>query len=177
MRTQLGKILSPVFCTFLIVSIISALSAGCSTLFRPHEKRAHAILLPTTGSVARGTVNFIERSDGMQVTYNIADLPPNNSYYFRIYERGHCNAFSARDNGQVFDPSRLSWDGASLNTRPAGSMPNIKADANGVATGFVVVADLTLDGIRSVVGRSVVVLQDKDNGARRPRLACGVIRR
>ncbi|GAM51945.1 superoxide dismutase [Cu-Zn] precursor [bacterium endosymbiont of Mortierella elongata FMR23-6] len=149
------------------------LNAGCSTLFRPHEKRAHAVLLPTLGSNARGTVNFIERVDGMQVTYNLVGLPPNSDYSFLIYERGHCNAFSARDSGQVFDPSR--WSGGSA--RPAGNMPNIRADANGGATGFVVVTELTLDGIRSVVGRSVVVLRNEDASLEKTRLACGVIRR
>lgn len=176
MRKPLGKITSPVFCVFLMVSVFSMLNAGCATLFRPHEKRAHAVLLPTLGNNARGTVNFIERVDGMQVTYNLVGLPPNSDYSFLIYERGHCNAFSARDSGQVFDPSRLSGESALGNARPAGKMPNIRADANGGATGFVVVTELTLDGIRSVVGRSVVV-RNEDASIEKARLACGVIRR
>ncbi len=177
MKNQSGKVLSPVFIMLMIVGVFSVLNAGCSTLFGPREKSAHAILLPVVGGTARGTVNFVERADGMQVTYNIVGLPPNCDYRFQIYERGHCDAFTARNTGQVFDPSRLSWSGIPGNARPAGNMPNIKADTNGVATGFVVVTELTLDGIRSVIGRSVVVLHDEDIAVGKSRLACGVIRR
>src|SRR5260363_310341 len=111
----------PLLPRFFLMSLLCGASmlssgciSGCTTLFKPYEKRARAVLLPTAGNTARGTVAFVER-------------------------------------------------------------------ANGVATGFIVVSDLALDGIRSVENRSIVILRlnnEASTVARRsaPRLACGVIR-
>jgi Cu-Zn family superoxide dismutase len=66
--------------------------------------------------------------------------------------------------------------------RVEGDLGNIRADANGVATGFIVAPDLSLDGIRSVVQRAVVIHHDAIDPYAYPQrgtggaLACGVIR-
>jgi Cu-Zn family superoxide dismutase len=63
-----------------------------------------------------------------------------------------------------------------------GDLGNIHADANGVATGFIVAPDVSLDGIRSVLQRAVLLHRDPtdpyaypQHGAG-PALACGAIR-
>jgi Cu-Zn family superoxide dismutase len=66
--------------------------------------------------------------------------------------------------------------------RNVGQLPNIHADIDGRAVGFVIAPDLSLDGIRSVLGRAIVVLKYPDEnyttqrGAERP-ISCGVINR
>ena len=65
---------------FIVLAASSLLLCGCTSFLRPQEKRADAQLQPTAGNLARGTVTFIERSDGVQVTYNLAGLPPNSDH-------------------------------------------------------------------------------------------------
>ncbi|MDI9654107.1 superoxide dismutase family protein, partial [Burkholderia cenocepacia] len=71
------------------------LLAGCTSFSSSHEKRADAQLQPTVGSQARGAVTFVERPDGVQVTYNLVGLPPNSDHALQVHERGDCNAGDA----------------------------------------------------------------------------------
>ena len=165
--------------TTIVLATCSMFLVGCSTLFGNHEKRADAQLNPTVGNVTRGIVTFIERSDGVQVTYNISGLPPNSDHAFRIHERGDCNAADASSAGGVFSPAA---ERLKKGARVEGDLANIHADVNGVATGFIIAPDLSLDGIRSVVSRSVVIHRDQEDfyapsdHSPGPALACGVIK-
>ena len=158
--------------------LASAALGGCAAFFGPHEKRADAQVLPTVGNTARGTVTFIERADGVQVTYNLVGLPPNSDHALQVHERGDCNAADGSSAGGVFAPAA---DRLKSGVRRAGDLGNIHADATGVAAGFVVATEVSLDGIRSVAGRSVLVARepsdpefpDRGVGAA---IACGVIR-
>ena len=164
---------------FIVLAASSVLLCGCSTFQRPQEKRADAQLLPTVGNQARGLVTFIERSDGVQVTYNLAGLPPDSDHALQIHERGDCNAADGSSAGQVFSPAA---ERLKAGARVEGDLGNIHADANGVATGFIVAPDVSLDGIRSVLQRAVLLHHDASDpyaypqhGAG-PALACGLIR-
>ncbi|CAN7469047.1 superoxide dismutase family protein [Trinickia sp. LjRoot230] len=176
-RTDGRRTLSVLACVAL-VGVTGAALGGCAALFGPHEKRAAAQLLPTVGSAARGGVTFIERSDGVQVTYSISGLPPNSDHALQVHERGDCNAVEGSSTGPVFAPgaSRLR-----AGVRLAGDLGNIHSDATGGATGFIVAPELALDGVRSVIGRSVQIHREPgdpafpDHGAGAA-LACGVIR-
>jgi Cu-Zn family superoxide dismutase len=63
-----------------------------------------------------------------------------------------------------------------------GDLASIRADANGTATGFIVAPDVSLDGVRSVLSRAIVLHRDTADGyamvphGAGPALACGVIR-
>lgn len=164
--------------TALVSLAASLILAGCALIFGSHEKRADVQLVPGAGSTARGTVTLIEHADGVQVTYNIRGLPPDSDHALQIHERGDCNAPGAA--GGVFSPGaeRLK-QGARLE----GDLVNLHADANGVATGFIVSPDVSLDGVRSVIGRALIVHRDaqdyyafppRDAG---PALSCGIIRK
>ncbi|WP_116136044.1 superoxide dismutase family protein [Trinickia diaoshuihuensis] len=166
--------------SMVIAALVLASTAlgGCAAFFGPHEKRADAQVLPTVGNTARGTVTFIERADGVQVTYNLVGLPPNSDHALQVHERGDCNAADGSSAGAVFAPAA---DRLKTGVRRAGDLGNIHADATGVAAGFVVATEVSLDGVRSVIGRSVLVARepsdpefpDRGVGAA---LACGVIR-
>lgn len=161
-----------------MVLAASATLGGCAALFGPHEKRASAQVLPTAGNTARGSVTFIERSDGVQVTYNLVGLPRNSDHALQVRERGDCNAADASSAGPVFAPAA---DRLKSGVRRAGDLGNIHADAAGVAAGFIVAPDVALDGVRSVIGRSVSVAREAGDPAFPdrnvgPALACGVIR-
>ncbi|KAF1055853.1 MAG: hypothetical protein GAK41_00300 [Burkholderia gladioli] len=129
---------------------------GCTSFASTHEKRATALLQPTFGSQTRGALTFVERPDGVQVSYNFVGLPPDTDQALQVHERGDCNAV-------------------------AGDLGNIHADSNGVAAGFIVAPDVALDGVRSVLGRSVLIHRDGGDPAfpqhgAGPGLACGVVR-
>ncbi|PLZ00248.1 superoxide dismutase family protein [Burkholderia sp. WAC0059] len=158
----------------------SVLLAGCSGFFlTPQEKRADAQLVSTLGNQARGTVTFVERSDGVQVSYNLAGLPPDSDHALEIHERADCNAADGSSAGSVFAPAAQQLKPGE---RVEGELGNIHADSNGVATGFMVEPDLSLDGVRSVLQRSVLVYRDALDPyawpARGvgPAISCGVIR-
>ncbi|RAS35994.1 superoxide dismutase family protein [Paraburkholderia bryophila] len=164
---------------FIVLAAGSVLLGGCGTFLRPQEKRADAQLLPTVSNQARGLVTFIERSDGVQVTYNLAGLPPNSDHALQVHERGDCNAADGSSAGEVFSPAA---ERLKAGARVEGDLGNIHADANGVATGFIVAPDVSLDGIRSVLQRAVVLHRDPSDSyaypphGAGPALACGLIR-
>lgn len=165
----------------VVAALLLAASAGlggCAAYFGPHEKRADAQVLPTVGNTARGAVTFIERADGVQVTYNLAGLPPNSDHALQVHERADCNAADGSSAGAVFAPAA---DRLKAGVRRAGDLGNIHADATGVAAGFIVAPDVALDGVRSVLGRSVLVAHEPSDPAFPDRgvgaaLACGMIR-
>ena len=169
------RALSVVACVALW-GLAGAPLSGCSAFLGHHEKRASAQLRPTVGSAAQGAVTFIEREDGVQVTYNLAGLPPGD-HALQVHERGDCNAADGASAGPVFAPaaSRLR-----AGVRLEGDLGNLHADANGGATGFIVAPDVSLDGVRSVIGRSVLIYREPadpafpDHGVG-PALGCGVI--
>jgi Cu-Zn family superoxide dismutase len=164
---------------FIVLAASSLLLCGCTTFLRPQEKRAEAQLVPAVGSQARGLVTFIERSDGVQVTYNLSGLPPDSDHALQVHERGDCNSVDGSSLGDIFAPAA---ERLKTGARVEGDLGNIHADSNGVASGFIVAPDVSLDGIRSVLQRAVVVHRDASDpyawpqhGAGAP-LACGVIR-
>jgi superoxide dismutase, Cu-Zn family len=164
---------------FIVLAASSLLLCGCTSFLRPQEKRADAQLLPTVSNLARGSVTFIERSDGVQVTYNLAGLPPNSDHALQVHERGDCNAADGSSAGPVFSPAA---ERLRAGARVEGDLGNIHADANGVASGFIVAPDVSLDGVRSVLQRSVLLHHDATDPYAYPQhgagnaLACGLIR-
>jgi len=174
----LGRFLSQLKRNVAIgVAIISSIWMTACTFWGPHERSAQAIVVPMPGHRVHGRVIFSERADGLQVTYDLAGLPSARAYGLHIHERGDCNAVDARSMGGIFSPGvRIG----SPSRRPEGQLPNIRADVNGVATGFFIVPDLALSGIRSVLERAIVVSGQADDPYRMTiqkgsRLACGVI--
>ncbi|MEI5996979.1 superoxide dismutase family protein [Paraburkholderia bengalensis] len=165
--------------SIIVLAATSALLSGCMGFLKPQEKRADAQLLPTLGNQTRGSVTFIERSDGVQVTYNLTGLPPNSDHALQVHERGDCNSVDGSGAGAVFAPAA---ERLKIGARVEGDLGNIHADAAGVAAGFIVAPDVSLDGVRSVLQRAVLLHRDASDpyaypqhGAG-PALACGLIR-
>jgi Cu-Zn family superoxide dismutase len=163
----------------MVVAASGFLLGGCGLIFQSHEKYASAVLQPTAGNSARGTVTFIERADGVQASYNLSGMPPDSEHALQIHERGDCIVANLADTGPLFAPgAERSKPGAKVE----GDLAGIRADANGSATGFIVAPDLSLDGVRSVLSRAIVLHRDAadrysavPHGAG-PALACGVIK-
>jgi Cu-Zn family superoxide dismutase len=166
------------FAAVIILAAGGASLGGCGILFQNHEKRAVATLQPSAGNTANGSVTFIERADGVQVTYNLSGMPPESDHALQIHERGDCIVSNMSDTGPIFAPAS---ERLTAGSKSEGDLATIHADANGTASGFIVAPDVSLDGVRSVLAHAIIVHRDAadhyslvPHGAG-PSLACGVI--
>ena len=64
-----------------------------------------------------------------------AGMPPNSEHALQVHERGDCIVISQPDAGPVFAPVS---DRKRSSSRLEGDLANIRSDANGAATGFIV---------------------------------------
>jgi Cu-Zn family superoxide dismutase len=142
---------------------------------------ARAIMRPTEGGDARGTVSFEPmRNGGLMVKATMTGLTPG-PHGFHVHEYGDCSAPDASSAGGHFDflgtPTTLPADVDHI----TGNLGQLEAGPDGTAKIEHPVQDANLWGPASIVGRAVVVHargNDPDSppdGAAGPRVACGVI--
>jgi Cu-Zn family superoxide dismutase len=154
---------------------------GCASMTAGPS--AQAELKPTQGNAASGWARFEQREGNVLVTAELRGLKPNAEHGFHVHEKGDCSAPDATSAGGHFNPGAKPHAHYSEGASHAGDMPNLKADANGVAKYSYSSATLSAAGGagNSVVGRAVVVHRDPDDyktqpaGNSGPRIACGVI--
>jgi Cu-Zn family superoxide dismutase len=142
--------------------------------------RAVATLNPTEGNDVHGTVHFEQTANGVRVTAEVTGLPPNTSHGFHIHEKGDCSAPDATSAGGHYAPKGNPHGLPPNPKRHAGDMGNITADAQGKATMDATFDNFSLTGDSPVMGRAVIVHQNKDQGTQPTgdagaRVACGVI--
>jgi Cu-Zn family superoxide dismutase len=137
---------------------------ACATLsacgvFGPHERRAEVILAPASGSSVQGRAELIERAEGVQVTYNVMGFAPNTDHSFVIHTGGTCR-MANRGDVAALGPRFKPFDAdvhLSARARRDESLGRVSADGNGTAMGFFLLPGMTLDGVGSVVGRTLAV--------------------
>ena len=160
---------------------VALATAGCASMSAGPV--AQAELKPTQGNTASGWVRFEQRGTSLLVTAEVHGLKPNTELGFHVHEKGDCSAPDATSAGGHFNPGGTPHGQYSQGASHAGDMPNLKADANGVAKySFTNDALSVASGAANgVVGRAVVVHRDPDDyksqpaGNSGPRVACGVI--
>ena len=165
--------------------LLALLLAGCSSVdLGPSEPTAVANLRPTAGSQVQGTARFTERAGGVRVAGEVRGLRPHTEHGFHVHEKGDCSAPDATSAGGHFNPAGAPHGRPGAGPHHAGDLPNLRADANGVARFDFVAPALSISGIgNSVVGRGLVVHRDPDDyrsqpaGESGPRVACAVITR
>jgi superoxide dismutase, Cu-Zn family len=167
----------------LIVFLAAGFSAQSQT---PEGKsaaplRAIAVLHPTAGNKAAGTVTFTEVANGVRVHAEITGLTPG-KHGFHVHEFGDCSAPDANSAGAHFNPTNEPHAGPDAKERHVGDMGNVDAEASGKAKLEYVDHDMSLgNDQKSVIGRSVVVhakaddLKSQPTGDSGARVACGVI--
>lgn len=169
----------------LIVAVIAgglAALSGCESLGLVPGPKARAELRPTAGNTTTGWVEFEQRDSRMVVTAEVRGLKPNSEHGFHVHEKGDCSAPDAMSAGGHFNPLNKPHAHHDKADRHAGDLPNLKADAQGVAKYRAETALMILgSGPTSPIGRAVVVHRDPDDyssqpaGNSGPRLACGVV--
>lgn len=143
-------------------------------------QKAVAVLHPTEGNDAAGTVVFTPAGEGgLRVATDVSGLTPGeHGYHIHLY--GDCTAADGTSAGTHFN-----LDGSSLNPpedidRITGDLGNLEAGGGGEATHETVI-DASLTGPKSIIGRAVIVHEKPNDpgeppiGAAGSRQACGVI--
>jgi Cu-Zn family superoxide dismutase len=147
--------------------------------YEPKAERvtqAVAVISPTKGNHVSGTVTFLAHDDGVAVHAVLTGVPQG-AHALHVHMVGDCSAADATSAG---GPFALSAD-ANANAIWGGLGEVTPMSADGTASIDVVVPDATLEGERSILGRSVVVhargndLSKPPDGNAGPRLGCGVI--
>ena len=161
--------------------VLGVALVGCSRKTAEVEvKQATAVMNPTEGSKVRGVVHFAKDGNGVRITANIEGLSPG-PHGFHIHEFGDCSSPDAASAGGHFNPSDMPHGGPKAEMRHAGDLGNLEAGEDGLARLEVTDNVLSLEGPKSIIGRSVIVHAQADDlktqpaGAAGARVACGVI--
>lgn len=146
---------------------------------------ATVTLAPTADSQVSGGIQFVRADGGLRASGRIAGLAPGSTHGFHIHENGDCSAPDGSSAGGHFNPGGMDHGRVDAQPHHGGDMPNVEADAAGVAlvdgpvSSSVTVGD---GGPADILGRAVIVHADPDDYTSQPtgnagaRLACGVIR-
>src|SRR5262245_16727435 len=172
----------------LIVSLVTVTALGWAAEPPPPSPSgagvtdAVAVLAPTQGQQARGTVRFHQEKDGLRITGEVTGLTANAKQGFHIHEFGDCSAPDGASAGGHFAPEAHPHGAPDPATHHAGDLGNVEADASGNAKVDITVKGLGLDsGERAIVGRALIVhggaddLTSQPAGNAGPRVGCGVI--
>lgn len=168
----------------LSISLVALLSlVGCQSAERGTGQKAAAAMDSRSGSMTKGTVNFVWQGQDVLVTANFSGLKPNSEHGFHVHEKGDCSSADAVSAGGHFNPDSKAHGMPGSGAHHAGDMPNIKSDGNGNATYSAKLSGFAINnGANGILGRSVVVHRDPDDyksqpaGNSGPRIACGLIK-
>ncbi|MBX7158566.1 MAG: superoxide dismutase family protein [Verrucomicrobiae bacterium] len=142
--------------------------------------QATATLSPTEGNQVSGSVSFTQMDNGVQVVADIQNLTPG-EHGFHIHEKGDCSAHDASSAGGHFNPTDKKHGSPDDPEHHVGDLGNVVADSRGHARLNRVFSFLTLNGVDSIAGKSIIVHADRDDFVSQPsgnsgaRQACGVI--
>ena len=142
--------------------------------------KAVAVLSPTKGSNASGTVTFTKVSGGVKIVADVTGLTPG-KHGFHIHEFGDCSAPDATSAGGHFNPSHKQHGAPDAAAHHAGDFGNLEANASGTAHYERVDKTLSLEGGDSIIGHGVIVHEKEDDLLTQPtgnagaRAACGAI--
>src|SRR5450755_1836177 len=148
----------------------------------PAPKHATATMSGTAKFKAvKGTVEFKETDDGIEVTANIEGLKKG-VHGFHIHEKGDCSAPDAKSAGGHFNPGGHKHGAPDAAEHHEGDLGNITAEKDGKGTATLTIKGVTLgDGDTSIVGKGFIIHAKADDLKSQPvgnagdRVACGVI--
>ena len=169
--------------TFRRLSLIgiAALAAGCAGM-TTSGPRATAVLAPTTGNSATGTVTFMQAGGKVVVQGEVRGLKPNAQHGFHVHEQGDCSSGDGMSAGGHFNPTSQPHGSHATAMHHAGDLPSLQADGRGVAQFSFESTTIAIgSGASDVTGKGLIVHRDPDDystqptGNAGPRLACAVI--
>lgn len=141
--------------------------------------KAHADMVPKSGSKVSGTVDFTSSDAGLQIHYRLKGLAPGKTYGFHIHEKGDCSAPDAASAGAHYiKEAETGGTAADSPAKHAGDLPSLRADKKGEAEGTVIAQNLSVNNANPVLDRAIMLHDGMDNPKKpsKPRIACGEIR-
>ena len=169
--------------TTLVMAAAAALLSGCAGLHGHGQgPSARAVLEPTRGNTAAGTVMFHTTANGIFVHARVSGLKPGQEHGFHIHEKGDCSSGDGTSTGGHFNPGGKPHAHHSSADRHTGDLPSLKADAQGKADLRVAVQGPTIGSAATdIVGKGLIVHAMPDDYKTQPtgnagaRIACAVI--
>lgn len=170
----------------IVAAACAAVLSGCASTSGP-KPIAVSTLSPTQGNNANGTVSFMQKGDQILVDARFDGLTPG-QHGFHVHEKGDCSAPDAMSAGGHFNPGGTGHGGPSHESRHAGDLGNLDADASGKAALQLTVPAKQLSlsanasSANSVIGKALIVHADPDDYKTQPtgnsgkRVACGIIK-
>jgi Cu-Zn family superoxide dismutase len=170
--------------TLLVPALVLSVGAGAGEKKADADKelKAIAVLHPRSESKVHGVIHFVQKGDKVTITGQIKGLTPG-EHAFHIHEFGDCSEAKGMSAGAHFNPEKEMHGGPEAEHRHVGDLGNIKADEDGKAVINITDTLVRLRGKHSIVGRSVIVHEKKDDFKTQPtgdaggRVACGVVGR
>lgn len=167
--------------TWVLGTLATALLAGCaSNGDMAAAPGAMAKLEARSGSTVAGNVSFTALPGGVRIEAQVSGLTPG-EHGFHVHDVGDCSAPDASSAKGHFNPAGTAHGSHAAGEHHGGDMPNLVANAQGVARYSVDLKGVALGGPNGIVGRSVVVHADPDDYKSQPagnsgkRVACGII--
>jgi superoxide dismutase, Cu-Zn family len=112
-----------------------------------------------------GRILFTQNVGTVTVQAKVCGMSPNAKNGFHIHEFGDITGTSVTANtGGHWNPTGTNHGYPGNPNRHYGDMGNLTTDANGIGTYLDTLDLLTLNGINSIVGRSVVIHTGEDDG-------------
>ncbi|RIX49647.1 MAG: superoxide dismutase family protein [Rhodocyclales bacterium GT-UBC] len=166
---------------FILTLFVVAIAGCAGGVVGNGVERVELALMPTTGSKVTGRVTFARTGEKLRVVAEVSGLTPG-LHGFHIHEFGDCSASDGGSAGGHFNPAGARHGSPDNAMHHAGDMPQLVADASGVARLTAYLDGVSLaDEAQGIRGRSVVVHAQADDFKSQPagnagaRLACGVI--
>jgi Cu-Zn family superoxide dismutase len=145
-------------------------------------KTLSAKLEPRSKSKVSGTVNLVEKPDGVELTITLegAKKGPKGLH---LHEKADCSAPDAKSAGEHWNPESHQHGLPESPQKHMGDLGNIEVQKDGTATLTVTVAGANLgEGDKSLVGKALVLHSKKDDGKTQPsgnsgdRIGCAEIK-
>lgn len=162
----------------IALAVLASLPLGCVSITH-HENRSHsegnvdlarltsavAVIAPTGGNTAHGTVTFEQTAAGVRVTADISGLSPNGIHAWHIHEFGDVRAGDGTATGGHYNPEGHPHGLPDQPDRHAGDFGNLEADGSGRASKSITVANITIGGsVSPIVGRAIIIHAAPDDG-------------
>ena len=124
-----------------------------------------AVMSPTAGNTAKGTVRFTQTDDGVKVVADIEGLSAGQKHAIHIHQFGDATGSDGKKTGGHYNPEKHDHALPAKDMRHAGDLGNLTADENGKAHYEVTVKNVTIAGMKNpIIGRGVIIHAKVDDG-------------